>query len=87
MARCQINAFAVSVGSVAYRPGNTTTSLRYATAVPTIEAVLVPCEQEPGIIYLRACAYTSSDLRRLQGEKHGRMMKAYWREHDVSKDS
>ena len=67
--KCNVALQASFRDNLIFTPGDTTSPLYYATAVPIIQSIPVVCGHEPGIVYPSVFASCAPDLRLLESRK------------------
>lgn len=67
--QCTVAVQASFRDKLVFTPGDTTSPLYYATAVPIIQSIPVVCGHEPGIVYPSVFASCAPDLRLLEKRK------------------
>lgn len=67
--KCTVALMSSFRDNLVFAPGDTTSPLYYATAVPIIQAIPVVCGHQPGIVYPSVFASCVPDLRLLENRK------------------
>ena len=67
--KCNVAVQASFRDNLFFRPGDTTSPLYHATAVPILQSIPVVCGHEPGIVYPSVFASCAPDLRLLETRK------------------
>ncbi len=67
--KCNVAIQASFRDNLVFHPGDTTSPLYYATAVPIIQSIPVVCGHEPGVVYPSVFASCAPDLRLLENRK------------------
>ena len=67
--KCNVAVQASLRNNLIFYPGDTTSPLYYASAVPIVQAIPVVCGHEPGIVYPSTFASCAPDLRLLETRK------------------